>query len=218
MPDGSFTYTILPGDSPSCLQDGASLKLYEDELGYFLACLHGITPESLAPAFQLHSSEASQARESFARNFAEVQQELVLPAHLIATARQLLDGDTWADRSVLVHGDLHEGNILMHGGHISAVLDWDSCHMGDPAEDFFFHLLGRGPKSLLRLLTSYEAHGSRTWPAMVQHIRLMLATYPIRYAARVLHSGQEGLLTTAQSFLSQPAEWTTSHRIALSAR
>lgn len=36
---------------------------------------------------------------------------------------------------VLVHGDFKPGNILLHGGVVSAVLDWELAHIGDPGED-----------------------------------------------------------------------------------
>jgi len=35
----------------------------------------------------------------------------------------------------LVHGDLRPGNFLAHDGRITALLDWEMAHIGDPAED-----------------------------------------------------------------------------------
>ena len=39
------------------------------------------------------------------------------------------------DRTVLVHGDFKPGNVLMVGDDVSAVLDWETAHLGDPHED-----------------------------------------------------------------------------------
>ena len=36
---------------------------------------------------------------------------------------------------VLVHGDFKPGNALVAGKHISAKLDWETAHLGDPLED-----------------------------------------------------------------------------------
>lgn len=36
---------------------------------------------------------------------------------------------------VLVHGDFKPGNILLDHGQITALLDWELAHIGDPAED-----------------------------------------------------------------------------------
>ena len=35
----------------------------------------------------------------------------------------------------LVHGDFRTGNFLLEANGISAILDWEACHLGDPMED-----------------------------------------------------------------------------------
>jgi hypothetical protein len=38
-------------------------------------------------------------------------------------------------RSVIVHGDAGPGNFLHHHGRVTALLDWELVHYGDPMED-----------------------------------------------------------------------------------
>jgi aminoglycoside phosphotransferase (APT) family kinase protein len=40
-----------------------------------------------------------------------------------------------AERVTVVHGDYRVGNFLQSGGRISAILDWETVHLGDPHED-----------------------------------------------------------------------------------
>ena len=40
-----------------------------------------------------------------------------------------------AEAIVLVHGDFKPGNALIEGERISAKLDWETAHLGDPLED-----------------------------------------------------------------------------------
>jgi aminoglycoside phosphotransferase (APT) family kinase protein len=40
-----------------------------------------------------------------------------------------------AARTTLVHGDFKPGNVLLLDGAVSAVLDWETAHLGDPHED-----------------------------------------------------------------------------------
>lgn len=40
-----------------------------------------------------------------------------------------------AQTVVLVHGDFKPGNALLVGDRISAMLDWETAHLGDPLED-----------------------------------------------------------------------------------
>lgn len=37
--------------------------------------------------------------------------------------------------TVLVHADFKPGNVLLDGGRITALLDWELAHLGDPLED-----------------------------------------------------------------------------------
>jgi len=40
-----------------------------------------------------------------------------------------------AERRTLVHGDFRNGNLMVNEAGISAVLDWELAHIGDPMED-----------------------------------------------------------------------------------
>ena len=46
-----------------------------------------------------------------------------------------------AERLSLVHGDYRLGNFLERGGRISAILDWELVHLGDPVEDLGWSFL-----------------------------------------------------------------------------
>jgi aminoglycoside phosphotransferase (APT) family kinase protein len=39
------------------------------------------------------------------------------------------------ERTVLVHGDFRLGNFIVSADGLAAVIDWELCHRGDPAED-----------------------------------------------------------------------------------
>lgn len=41
----------------------------------------------------------------------------------------------WEGEPVWVHGDMGPGNVLVHAGHVSAVIDYGSLGVGDPACD-----------------------------------------------------------------------------------
>ena len=64
-----------------------------------------------------------------------------------------------ADRVSIVHGDYRIGNFLEGGGRITAILDWELVHLGDPMEDLGWICLqawrGRSP-FLCHLLTREE--------------------------------------------------------------
>jgi aminoglycoside phosphotransferase (APT) family kinase protein len=49
--------------------------------------------------------------------------------------RWLLANAPVADRTTIVHGDFRVGNFLQQNGRITAILDWELMHIGDPHED-----------------------------------------------------------------------------------
>ncbi|MEU2006747.1 phosphotransferase family protein [Rhodococcus sp. NPDC019627] len=55
---------------------------------------------------------------------------------LLKAAARRLDAFRPADGPVcLLHGDFKANNILVEGGRMTAILDWELCHVGDPLED-----------------------------------------------------------------------------------
>ena len=86
---------------------------------------------------------------------------------------------------VLVHGDFRLGNLIADSDGLAAVIDWELCHLGDPAEDLGWplirawrfgndslHVAGLG--DLDTFIEAYEAAGGvrpapdrlRWWEAM----------------------------------------------------
>ncbi len=51
------------------------------------------------------------------------------------TWRWLCDNLPASSRTCLVHGDFRNGNLMVTPGGISAVLDWELAHIGDPLRD-----------------------------------------------------------------------------------
>ncbi len=60
-----------------------------------------------------------------------------------------------AEESVIVHGDYRSGNFLYDESGLTAILDWELAHLGDPHEDLgwvtnrLFSVRGRTPERLV---------------------------------------------------------------------
>jgi len=78
-----------------------------------------------------------------------------------------------ADPPVLVHGDFRMGNLLIDEGGLTAVLDWEIAHLGDPHQDLAYICapswrFGRRDKpvggigEIAPFLAAYEAASDRT--------------------------------------------------------
>lgn len=92
----------------------------------------------------------------------------------------LVYGLTWlgrhppaAARVSLVHGDLRFGNLLHHDGRLTALLDWEMVHLGDPVEDlgWVYRALWSPARALPfeEFLAAYTAAGGL--PVEPEHLR-----------------------------------------------
>ena len=108
----------------------AARKKIAGQLGKILACLHAVPTEGLPPLVRREAADhiAGQRRALDLLDRPQPVFELAL---------------SWLDRRkpaptatpVLVHGDYRTGNYLADESGVTAILDWEGAHLGDPIED-----------------------------------------------------------------------------------
>ena len=92
-----------------------------------------IDPETSGPATALREIEYWRSR---------IVAGSTKPYPLLDYAyRWLLRNQPEQARTAVVHGDYRVGNFLVHEARISAILDWEMAHIGDPYEDLSWVLL-----------------------------------------------------------------------------
>jgi aminoglycoside phosphotransferase (APT) family kinase protein len=82
-----------------------------------------------------------------------------------------------ADAPVLVHGDYGLHNILVHEERVSAVLDWEACHVGDRALDLSHILAGtRDAMDHELFMDAYiAAGGSEVSPFRLKYYQVLMS-------------------------------------------
>jgi len=87
----------------------------------------------------------SEPMETVVRRYLEGWRELYLSSHHVPSPATvglfswLIDNvPATAGRPVLLHGDIGFHNFVLDGDRLSAVLDWEFAHLGDPAEDLAY--------------------------------------------------------------------------------
>ncbi len=102
------------------------------QCGEILARIHAIDVETTGLAEQLHTQDP----RAFVDTTWEAYRWLDTPQPMIDfTARWLLDHLPSAPRRTLVHNDFRNGNLMISGQGVMAVLDWEIAHIGDPMRD-----------------------------------------------------------------------------------
>ncbi len=154
-----------------------------EQMGAELARIHALDPTGVDG---LRGGDGDPALE--ACEFCEGELDAIgepLPA-LEAGLRWLrLNAPEPVSEPVLVHGDFRLGNLIADSEGLAAVIDWELCHLGDPAEDLGWPLIRAwrfgsddlpvaGMGEVEPFLSAYEAAGGvrpspdrlRWWEAM----------------------------------------------------
>ncbi len=103
-----------------------------DDLSGFLNALHVPAPED-APD-NPHRGGLLADRSELIHDLID-QLPDVDTEPLLALWDELADAPAWGGDPIWLHGDLHPLNILVRGGHLSAVIDFGDITSGDPATD-----------------------------------------------------------------------------------
>jgi macrolide phosphotransferase len=98
--------------------------------------------------------------------------------------------EVWPKETVLTHGDLHAGHILIDAiAQVTGFIDWTEAAVTDPACDFVAHYRTFGEDALNKLISAYAKAGGCVWPKMAEHVIELAASYPIAIAEFALKSG-----------------------------
>ena len=94
-----------------------------------LARLHAIDPDDVDVTTRMEEPDEIE-------RFTEVLDLLEEPHPAFELGfRWLAQNRPTGRRRSIVHGDFRNGNLLMDGNGLQAVLDWELAHVGDPIED-----------------------------------------------------------------------------------
>jgi macrolide phosphotransferase len=132
----TFVYNHVPGSIFALEALVASAASVPVSIGRATAGIHDLPP-AMVDAADLPSYTADQFRQ---RKLNELDQAAttgkIPPALLRRWEHALEDVALWKFNPCVVHGDLHEDNLLVHDGSVGSVTGWTDLRIGDPADDF----------------------------------------------------------------------------------
>ena len=104
------------------------------ELGAELARIHSVRPTAgVLPFLPVPMMNPSRRQVAELRRGLDGASE---PRPALEYVLAWLDGNAPEPSALsLVHGDFRTGNYMVDRGRLTAVLDWEFCHWGDPRED-----------------------------------------------------------------------------------
>ncbi|RSO58809.1 phosphotransferase family protein [Acinetobacter lactucae] len=126
---------ITEGHKLVRLSDPEQRKILVEEIGSQLARIHSI-PFDVTLQQLFGKPDKARYLESKIEIF--IQQLDALQRHrpiLEYAINWMKKNQPKVDDLVLVHGDFRTGNLMVEGGHISGILDWEFAQWGDRRED-----------------------------------------------------------------------------------
>ena len=108
-----------------------------DDLAGFIAALHAVdgTGGPVPSAADLGRGVPLATRDHETRRWIERARGMVDVRAVTAVWEDALWAPAWDGPPVWLHGDLASGNLLVRDDRISAVIDWATVGLGDPAFD-----------------------------------------------------------------------------------
>ncbi|WP_041548915.1 macrolide 2'-phosphotransferase [Chamaesiphon minutus] len=163
---------------------------FHTSLAKGMASLHQISVEKVRAA-GLPVKTAEEVRAQMRQRMDAVRGEFGVGRALWERWQHWLQSDEiWMKETVLTHGDLHAGHILIDAqAQVTGFIDWTEASVTDPARDFIAHYRMFGRAALDKLISAYAEAGGRTWPRMAEHVIELNAAFAIDIAEFALKSG-----------------------------
>ncbi|AZN31181.1 aminoglycoside phosphotransferase [Flaviflexus salsibiostraticola] len=204
-----IAYPLLPGSPGLTIESGepifhidiASL-VYAESMGDLLYELHAVnTDHAATTGVPVRSPE--EVRAHWATTIEQVAGDFTIADALIDRWRAWLDDDSyWPGQSVLTHGEIYPAHTLIDGERITAVLDWTTAEVGDPARDFAIYHSIAPPAAFRAMADRYVTRGGEVWPRLEEHCIELMSTAPLSYALYALQTGDPDHRAAAQAGLA----------------
>ena len=163
-----------------------------EQLGEAIARWHELKPPPLAGARPPRHHDAAHHRwlrraldpATSAEAAAEAANRLGRPERAAAWADLL--GSASRHAPVLVHGDIHEDQLLADGDRLTGIIDWETARVDHPFWDFDLGEWGTG--LWRRRRRDFSALWARGWRAYAQARGLDTDSRPLETAFRLRHA------------------------------
>lgn len=198
----TFVYSHLAGSTLSVEELTAGPAVLAREIGTALAAIHDL-PHSLVSNADLPSYTPNEFRQRRLNELDQAATTGKIPASLLLRWEHALeDVSLWRFNPCVVHGDLHEDNLLVEGSRVTAVTGWTDLRIGDPADDFAWLVASNEQDFVDAVLSSYT--GSRR-DAPDQHLlrrAALSAEFALaQYLVKGIAAGDTGMVSEAEGML-----------------
>ncbi|WP_159826691.1 macrolide 2'-phosphotransferase [Arthrobacter sp. 9AX] len=208
----TFVYSHLAGSTRSVEELTAGPDVLAREIGVALAAIHDL-PRSLVSNADLPSYTPNEFRQ---RRLNELDQAAttgkIPPALLLRWEHALEDVSLWRFNPSVVHGDLHEDNLLVEGQRVTAVTGWTDLRIGDPADDFAWLVASNEQDFVDAVLNAYTGGRKDTVDNHLLRRAALSAEFALaQYLVKGIASDDSSMVSEAEEMLETLARDIEEH-------
>lgn len=200
----TFVYNHLPGKAYS-LEDlvGLGSRCAKD-LGAVMAAIHSM-PESAIDRADLPSYTSEQVRQRRLNELDAAATTGMIPARLLRRWEHALeDVALWRFNATVIHGDLHEDQLLIEESKVVAVTGWTDLQVGDPADDFAWLAAVHEQSFADAAFESYVAvRGDRADPHIMRRAALAAEFALAQWLVKAISGGEAQRVAEAKTMLEE---------------
>ncbi|MEV7660962.1 macrolide 2'-phosphotransferase [Paenarthrobacter sp. NPDC089316] len=198
----TFVYAHLQGSVLSIEELSASSQALAKEIGAALAAVHDL-PLSLVTNADLPSYSANEFRQRKLNELDQAATTGKIPATLLRRWEHALeDVALWRFNTSVVHGDLHEDNLMVQDDTVTAITGWTDLRIGDPADDFAWLVASNESSFVEAVLAHYTQARRETPDAHLLRRAALLAEFALaQYLVKAMAAGHQSMTAEAESML-----------------
>ena len=208
----TFVYSHLAGATRSVEELTAGSDGLAQEIGSALAAIHDL-PHSLVSNADLPSYTPNEFRQRRLNELDQAATTGKIPAVLLRRWEHALeDVSLWRFNPCVVHGDLHEDNLLVDGQRVTAVTGWTDLRIGDPADDMAW-LVASNEQGFVDAVLRHYTSARRDSPDnhLLRRAALSAEFALAQFLVKGVASGDQGMVSEAEEMLSALAGDIVEH-------
>ncbi|WP_423181862.1 phosphotransferase [Arthrobacter sp. NyZ413] len=203
----TFVYAHLAGATRSIEELSAGNDALAKEIGAALAAVHDL-PQSIVNNADLPSYTANEFRQRKLNELDQAATTGKIPSALLRRWEHALeDVALWRFNPCVVHGDLHEDNLLIDGDAVTALTGWTELRIGDPADDFAWLVASNEQTFVESVLRHYTSARRDAPDSHLLRRSALLAEFALaQYLVKALAAGHQEMTAEAESMLKALAD------------
>lgn len=208
----TFVYSHLNGSTRTVEELTAGSQELAKEIGTALAAIHDL-PRALVSNADLPSYTPNEFRQRRLNELDMAATTGKIPPLLLRRWEHAMeDVSLWRFNPCVVHGDLHEDNLLVEEDRVTAVTGWTDLRIGDPADDLAWLVASNEHEFVDAVVRHYTEHRRDAPDSHLLRRAALSAEFALaQYLVKGIAAADAEMISEAEGMLSTLADDIAEH-------